>query len=619
MIKTLKGRISLVYLFLVAMSAVIGVTAVVNLFRLSNSINGLMTANYKSIKVVNSMIEKIELQDYAILLYIQADSKKGIDSFMENQKLFLDSFNIASNNITELGEQNLIEALNRNYMEYLKFFAHLQEIKNQAGTNEALKYYNSKIRIQFETVRHDLKEITNINEQAMFRSKDKATANAQESMYLILIISLLAVSGGFILSRYFINLFLKPVDRLKETVKLIKAGDLNQQAPVIYHDEIGELAGEFNSMTFRLLQYEQSTIGKLMAEKNKSLAIVKSITDPLIVLDQNYRFILINSVGEDFFEIKEEDVINKHFLEVIRNGELFEHISGIRESAEESKQKVLLLRSREQDYYFNVVIKIIRDLDAGINSIVVLFQNITQIKQLEKVKTDFVAAVSHEFKTPLTSIMMGLSLLHDEKIGSLNEKQLETLRMIEEEGETLTTLVTDLLEVLRLDSGRSIFKIRPVSVEELIAKSVKKFLDTAESKEVSLTYEADENLPKVSADPEKITWVLNNLITNALKYTNAGDQILVNAMVKHQKMLITVKDTGMGIPPGYQDKLFDKFTQVKSYDLEVRGTGLGLAIAKEIVEANGGEIWYESALDSGSAFTFTLPLHGGDPKRKKYL
>jgi PAS domain S-box-containing protein len=378
-------------------------------------------------------------------------------------------------------------------------------------------------------------------------------------------------------------------------------------------------------MTNRLLLYEQSTIGKLMAEKNKSLAIVKSITDPLIVLDQNYRFILINSVGEEFFEIQEADILNKHFLEVIRNGELFEHISGIFDSAihasreepkralgEESKQKVLLLRSREQDYYFNVVVKIIRDLDAGINSIVVLFQNITQIKQLEKIKTDFVATVSHEFKTPLTSIMMGLSLLNDEKIGVLNEKQLETLRMIQEEGESLTALVTDLLEIMRLESGRSVFKIRPVSVEELIANSVKKFLEPAKRKEVSLAYEADENLPKVRADAEKITWVLNNLITNALKYTNAGDEILVTAVVKLQKMLITVKDTGMGIPPGYQDKLFDKFVQVKGYDLEVRGTGLGLAIAKEIVEANGGEIWYESALDAGSVFTFTLPLDGDE-------
>ncbi|HEX3044083.1 MAG TPA: HAMP domain-containing sensor histidine kinase, partial [Bacillota bacterium] len=265
-------------------------------------------------------------------------------------------------------------------------------------------------------------------------------------------------------------------------------------------------------------------------------------------------------------------------------------------------------------YYFNVVVKLVPELDAGINSIVVLFQNITQIKQLEKIKTDFVATVSHEFKTPLTSIMMGLSLLHDEKIGSLNEKQLETLRMIEEEGETLTTLVTDLLEILRLESGRSVFKIRPVSIEELIANAVKKFLETAESKEVNLTYEADEKLPKVRADAEKITWVLNNLITNALKYTNAGDEILVSAAVKHQKMLITVKDTGMGIPPGYQDKLFDKFLQVKGYDLEVRGTGLGLAIAKEIVEANGGEIWYESALDAGSTFIFTLPLDRGENK-----
>lgn len=444
----------------------------------------------------------------------------------------------------------------------------------------------------------------------MFKSKSKATFSAQNSLSLILAISSMAVIGGFAASRFFINRFFRPVNMLTETVKLIKAGNLNCKAPVVYQDEIGELASEFNNMTGRLLLYEQSTVGRLMEEKNRTLAIVKSISDPLIVLDQHFRVLLVNNAAEEIFEINEENALNKHFLEVIRNGELFDYIMEILETNNETSQKVIPIETKGREYYFNVLVKVVRDNEAIANSIVVLLQNITQIKQLEKVKTDFIATVSHEFKTPLTSVMMGLSLLTDEKLGPLTEKQLQTISAIKEDGETLVNLVHDLLEIAKIESGKSIFKIQPCSIATLIESSVKIFREQAKLQKVNICYEVEENLCKVNADPEKVQWVLNNLLSNALKYTDEGDEILITAAIKQEKMCVSVKDTGTGIPPEYLDKVFHKFVQVKGYDMEIRGTGLGLAIAKEIVEAHGGEIWCESKLNEGSIFTFTLPLIG---------
>jgi PAS domain S-box-containing protein len=612
MIKTLKGRISLVYFYLVLVIAMVGLVSVINLFNLTNSINGLMTANYKSIKVINNMIENIEHQDHAMLLYIRIDSETGINSFIQNQQSFLNSFDIERHNITEPGEAALVNQLNSSYMDYIKSFAELQEIKHRTGSTRALSFYTTDIQSKFDHVKVVLNELWALNETAMFRNKNYATKNAHKSMNLILVLSLIAVSGGFAASRFFINRFLKPIDILKETVKLVKAGDLNQQAQIFHPDEIGELATEFNAMTKRLLQYEQSTIGRLMTEKNKSEAIVRSISDPLVVLDTNYRISLINDAAKVFFELEEINVLNKHFLEVIRIEELFDHISTVFQSGtEDFNQKIVMLTSNAKEYYFNVVVKLVRNPDAAVNSIIALFQNITQIKQLEKIKTDFIATVSHEFKTPLTSIIMGISLLQDEKIGVLNQKQIKTLATIKEDSDSLTNLVNDLLEISKIESDQAIFKIQPCSATGLVENSVKKFLEQATQNEVSLYHEVEEELPKVNADPEKVTWVLNNLISNALKYTNAGDEILVSAFPKQDKMCFVVKDTGTGIPTEYLDKLFDKFVQVKGYDLEVRGTGLGLAIAKEIVEAHGGEIWCESKLDSGSTFSFTLPLSKG--------
>ncbi len=608
MTKTLKGRISMVYFCLVLVIAMVGMVSVFNLYKLSNSINGLMTANYKSIKAVNNMIEYIEKQDHAVLTYIRVDNENGINTFIQNQRFFLDAFDVERHNITELGEADLVRQLNTSYMDYVRSFAELQEIKHRAGAVGAYNFYTADIQSKFKLIKSLLKKLVDLNEAAIFHSEDLVTKNTQKAMNFILYLSLIAVSGGFAAARFFINRFLKPVDQLKETVKLIKAGDLNRQAEVFYADEIGGLASEFNAMTKRLLQYEQSTIGKLMAEKKKSEAIVRSISDPLVVLDTNCRFLLLNEAAERFFELDEQWALDKHFLEVLHNAELFEHIVGALNSDDDDRQKMVRITANEKEYYFNVIVKPVKNHDAAENNIIVLFQNITQIKHLEKIKTDFIATVSHEFKTPLTSIIMGISLLQDEKIGTLNQEQAKTLVTIKEDSDSLSNLVNDLLELSRIESDQAIFKMQPCSVPGLVANSVKRFLDQAARNEINLYYEVEEDLPKVNADPEKIAWVLNNLINNALKYTNAGDEICVSALVRHHQMWVSVKDTGIGIPAEYQTKIFEKFVQVRSYDLEIRGTGLGLAIAKEIIEAHGGQIWYKSELDAGSTFTFILPL-----------
>lgn len=606
--KSLKGKITLVYICLVLTIAVVGLSSVASLFELNKSINALMTNNYKGINAVNTMLESVESQNTAVLNYINTKEEANIELYFMGSDTFHKSYMMEASDIASPQGKDLVLKINENYNKYTNLFSELQNIEDKNGIQAAINYYDQNMLPEFNKLKQNLNDLSNINEADMLNSKNSIVSNSRRLMYVIFILSIISVIGGLIISRFLVNKFLKPITVLISTMKSVKEGDLNHQAPIFSEDEIGELSREFNNMTKRLDEYEHSTAGKLLTEKNKSVAIVKSISDPLIVLDTNYNIIMINSACETFFNIEEDKVVNKYFLEAIRNNDLLDHIQNIVQNKEDNKSKIIHFASNDKDYYFNVIVNTVKNTEGNITDLVLLFQNVTSLKQLEKMKADFISTVSHEFKTPLTSIMIGTSLITDENIGELNEKQRKIVDTIKDDSERLSELVTNLLQLTKIESDTSIFDIQPYSVLGIVENCVRGFYDVAESKEIDLNYDVDDNLPKVIVDQEKISWVINNLISNALKYTNAGDEISVMAQVQHGKMCISVRDTGIGIPEEYREKIFDKFVQVRDFRSEAHGTGLGLTIAKEIVEAHGGEIWCDSKLDVGSTFTFTLPL-----------
>jgi PAS domain S-box-containing protein len=609
MLKSLKAKISTVYIFLVLTIAIVGFVSVFNLHGLRRSIDGLMVNNYKSINAVTNMLEAVEEQNNSILVYLYVDKQNGIDNFYNYNDVFNKWYNIEYINITEHGEREHVAKINELYKSYLKQFSNIQEIRSSQGNDKALEYYNNIIVPEFTNLKQELAFLASLNEKVMFQSKELVTASAWNSMYLITILSVIAVIGGYIISMLSINKNLKPIYSLTETMKAVKEGDLAQQAPILSKDEIGELTNEFNNMTKRLQSFEQSTLGMLLSEKNKSVAIVKSIFDPLIVLNENYKIILLNDACEKLFSIKEREAVQKHFLEIIKNGDLYDFIYTASKSIDNNlNQKIIKIKALDQSYYFNVVVTAIKDSAAAITSIVILLQNITQLKQIEKTKSDFMSTVSHEFKTPLTSIMIGASLLEDVQIGELNTKQRNIIKTIKDEGDKLNLLVTNLLQISKLEAKKAIFNIEPAFIDSVIKDTLSTFHEQANIKDISLNYEACDALPKVNIDSVKVTWVVNNLISNSLKFTKPGGAITISTFLQEDKICVSVADTGIGIPEEYRETIFSRFVQLKDGDNEYQGTGLGLAIAKEIVEAHGGEIWCESIPNEGSTFIFTLPV-----------
>lgn len=306
MFKTLKGKISFLYLILVLLIAVVGSISIFHFYKLEKTIDGLLANRYKSIQAATNMRGIIDNQNSALLIYISIDQDKGIELFNENTGEFIKWYNIEANSITEPDEKKIAENINNDYNNYIKLFSKLQEIRNTEGTKRAVDFYNSSIIPNLNKIKDEIKTLSQMNEAAMFKDEEAATKFGQSSLYLIMELSGLAVIGGFLMSVYFINRFLRPLNKLTDSIKNVKAGNLDYKIDIETKDEIGELSIEFYNMTKRLQQYEQSTLGKLVSERNKSNAILMSIPDPIIVIDNDYKITMINKACEKFFNVSSE-------------------------------------------------------------------------------------------------------------------------------------------------------------------------------------------------------------------------------------------------------------------------------------------------------------------------
>lgn len=607
MINSLKKKFTVIYITLVIIIIAVGVVSTFNIYTLRKSINGLITNNYKSIDMSNNMINCIDNQDKAILIYLQGNKEEALNLFHTSDDEFYKWFYIEKSNITESGEEELVNEISLQYIEFSKLFSSLQDYNNGANHDELVEIYKERIAPQIILIKEKLKDLSDLNEKVMFNKKSNLKNSAELSTYLIILVSVVGAIFGGTISMFFTNRYFNPIHLLLNAIKSVKEGNLNKQAPVIYNDEIGLLAKEFNNMTNRLYEFEKSTKGDLMSEKNRSISIIKSISDPIIVLDDKFRIKFINNEGENFFNIEEKDIVDKSFLEAINISEIYDYVIEVINNDDENREKLIEITKNNKKYFFNITATIIKGSKKKINEVVVLFKNITGLKELEMVKVNFIGTISHELKTPLTSIMMGVGLISNSDIGSLNKKQEDILEAIKEDVQRLNDLVSNLLKISQIQSNRASFNIKYNDINDLIYECVENFLTQAHEKGIDLSLELEERLPHVMIDEEKIKWVLNNLISNAIRYTEKGS-VKLFGYIKENYIFISVIDTGRGIPQNYLEKVFERFVRVEGFEIPEESTGLGLSIAKEIVDMHEGKIWCESRVGFGSKFTFTIPI-----------
>ena len=398
-----------------------------------------------------------------------------------------------------------------------------------------------------------------------------------------------------------------PLRDLTAAARVIGDGDFEHPIePKDTSNEIGILAEEFNAMRLSL----QSADDRLKREARKMTAIVNSLAEGLIVLGPKHRIIHVNPVAEDMLGIQ-GDVAGMGIHEAIPNEQLRsvleQGLSKLEDQDFISHEVVL----EDNETVLRVLASVLQDEDGSALGMVYVLEDITEQKAIDKMKSDFIGLVSHELRTPLTSIIGFVSFILDGKAGPINDRQRNSLERVERQSKRLAALISDLLDVSRIESGRIQMEREPVPLGQVVRHRIEEIRPQAESKKIVIDTQLPEDLPTVVGDEARLGQVVTNLVGNAIKFTPENGRITIKLSREGSLVRAQFIDTGPGIPEDEQSKIFDKFYQVS--DIHTRqqgGSGLGLAITKSIIEAHGGMIWLRSTAGRGSNFQFALPISG---------
>jgi two-component system phosphate regulon sensor histidine kinase PhoR len=412
----------------------------------------------------------------------------------------------------------------------------------------------------------------------------------------VLAIFLLAAAIVFFL---FSRSVLSRVHRLKQFTERAAAGDFAPLERDREHDELADLADALNRTVAGLGQ----NIRTLTDERNRSSAILGSMVEGVAVVTADERILFCNWAFEQILELPDGSSQGRTLVEALRQADLVALVRQALSGVEELTGEVEVGTVRRRN--FSVTAAPVRA--AGANGAVMVLHDITELRRLERVRRDFVANVSHEFKTPLTAIQgFAETLLSGALDDKANRKRF--VEIIREHARRLARLTDDLLKLSRIEAGRLELEIRPVRVEALVSGCVETTRLNAQARGLEIHVDLQKDAPAVRGDGAQLGEVLQNLLDNAVQYTPAGGKIEVKARSNGQGVTFTVTDTGIGIPESDLERIFERFYRVDAArSREAGGTGLGLAIARHIVEAHGGRIWVESAIGQGSRFHFSIP------------
>lgn len=607
----LRRKILIGYGLVLTLIVTVCILAVVNLHRLGQASEAILQQNYRSILAAQNMLDAIERQDRATLLLLLGYNKQAQQQFQEYEVKFLEWLGRAKDNITIAGEDQVIKILEAEYKDYLGAFFQLHEWRLTKLPTLSTDYYHQTIQPQFQVIRDRCIELRQLNQTIMVAASERAQSVSARAIWSMALISTTAAGSGLAFSLLLSAFLVRPLREMSRASDRIAEGNYDVVVPIRSNDELGYLANKIVSMSRKLQEFHALNVGQVMAEKQRSEAIISSITDGIIVVDASSQIIAINPSAGRILNTSPQLTQRRHFLDVFDHRELYNHIKITAQTGKipqlSEEQSLLPIGDENQTQYYNFSITPVKTEDQQMLGVVLLLQDVTKLKELDQLKTQFLMTASHELRTPLTGISMSIDLLMENGREKLSQKEQELLKAAQEDVHRLRVLVNDLLDLGKIESGRMEMDFEAVSVRLLIEKAIALFEVQADEKGVELTSLLPKDIPNVRADANKIIWVLTNLIANALRYTDTGGHIRITTDYLGDLATVSIADDGPGIPLDYQARIFNKFVQVQT-DRDVGGSGLGLAICKEIVKAHGGTIWVDSTPGSGSTFTFTLPV-----------
>ncbi len=560
----LKTKLSLGLSFLFAVILVFGILGIFSINRLSNDAEKVLKNNHESLVYSNNMLKALE----------------KISSSEKAKKDFEDNLKKQEANITEPGELEATREVRANFTELL------------AAPADSSNYPQIRMGLQI---------INDLNQDAILKKNNvvQRTANDAKLWLTIIFTVLFLVTLTFIFN--FPAILSNPITKLTEGIVEIAGKNYSKRIYLKQKDEFGELANAFNSMAEKLNEYESSNLAQLRFEKSRIEIIINQMKDGIIGFDGKKKILFLNAVAEKLLGVKEADVLGKYSADVAVHNDLMRTLL-----QDAGKKELKIYADNKESYFSKDVLNVMNNAEV-IGQVIVL-KNITPFHELNEAKTNFIATVSHELKTPISSIKMSAQLLSDNRVGNLNQEQTELIKSISDDSERLLKITGELLNMSQVETGNIQLKLQPVRAADIVQQAVEAVQFKAQQKQVALKISIDDKLPMVNADQEKTAWVLINFLTNALKYSPENGTVEINATRKSNAVEFTVKDSGKGIEEKYLPKIFDRYFKVPGSSKT--GTGLGLAISKEFIEAQGGSISVQSEIGTGSSFSFILNAAG---------
>ena len=558
---SVKNKIWLGTLFLFLLLLLTGGAGIYYTVQLKDQSKAILKDNYESLA-------------YGHVMQGQLDSNISIKN--DEFKTFDSALTLQEQNITEPGEQQATQEL-RLYFNQLK--------SGDTSINT------------IRQIRNSIQKVIEVNMVAIHRKGEEAERAAKMALSYILglsgLIFLIAVT--FVIN--FPAVITEPIQQFTEAIKEIAAKNYQHRIHLDRKDEYGKMADAFNEMAERLQYFESSNLNKLMFEKSRAEAVINSLKDASIGIDKDEKVLFANAEALQLLGVKAADIVGKSVEDVSRRNDLFRFlING------ESAAPFKIVIDDKENYFTEEVVEVAQ---GETKSKVIVIKNVTSFKELDVAKTNFIATISHELKTPLASSDFSLKLLEDSRTGTLNTEQTGLIVNLKQDNQRILKILSELLNMSQVETGRIQLNKQKVHPSIIVEPAINTVASAAKEKHIEILTKPEPSLPEIEVDAEKTTWVLNNFLTNAIKYSPSENTIEVDVQSNNGSLVFSVKDNGPGISKEYHSRIFERYFQVPG--AKSKGSGLGLAISKEFIEAQRGKIWVESEIGEGAKFCFSLP------------
>ncbi len=578
----------------------LGLYAIFLFTKLGSAIDVILRENYQSVVAAQNMKEAAEKMNTGLLLRLNGQEAAGQALFHQFDPVFEQYSEVEAHNITLPGEGDLEAAIKRLHGDYLAAAAKFDSLNSADPARRAL-YFGQLLPIS-EEVEKTADRILEVNQQNMLEADRAARQQSRDASNYLLLTLLggfaVAAAAAYALARS----ILQPIQSLTDSARQLGEGKLDQHVPVHSQDELGLLAATFNKMSARLRAYRQSTTETILQAQQTTESALRAFPDPIVVLSPEEKIELQNSAAERFFT-----QLGGGFELLEPLGRYVKQsLAGSPDFQPTSFDKALLVNLEGSERFFLPRVLAMRDEAGSITGVIVALQDVTRFRVADDMKTDLIATVSHELKTPLTSMQMAVYLLLEEKVGPLNPKQTELMLAARNNSDRLLEMIEDLLDLARFEGGAALIEKQAIPSEQLVEEEARRSGELVSSRGLELQVEIEPHLPRVEISHARIDQVFANFISNAVRHSPPRGTITLAARRDGAKSVrFSVRDEGPGIPRDLQRRVFDKF--FRGSETSGEGAGLGLSIAREIVLAHGGNIGVESSEARGSEFFFTLP------------